>query len=204
MRRKGSSSFIIKYIFYFSFALPSSLLAQEPIEFEKHNWIKNTMSGHVWQIEYPIETGYVMTGDYDYESTGTPGVFYFGGGIKFGLKNNVNRGFAIGPGLDWTNNKYLRLNLFIDLDFLYQFKTDMGNGKNFSASMFTKFVISKVLANVEGTQIQEYYFRYNVMQFQIQRIAFSMNYTKGLFRNKYPPHFADKGLNFEIAYIFKK
>jgi hypothetical protein len=155
-------------------------------------------------VEYPIEMGYVMTGDYDYEDAMTKGVFYFGGGVKFGLKNYVNRGIAFGPGLDWTNNKYLRLNLFIDLDFLFQFSSDLGDGKKFSSSMFTKFVISKVLANVDGTAIQEYYFRYNVMQFQIQRWAFSMNYTKGLFRNKYPPHFADKGLNFEMAYIFKK
>lgn len=201
MRWNGYLSFIKILIFIVS---PSILLAQEPISFEKHNWKKNTMSGHVWQKEFIGESGYINTSDYDYEDAFTKGVFYFGGGIKFGFKNQMNRGFSIGPGIDWTNNKYLRLNLLIDLDFLFQYSIDMGKGRNFTPSMFTKFSISKVFANVNGEPIQEYYFKFNIFQLQIGRIAFAMSASKGLFRNKYPPYFADKGSVYSLSYIFKK
>lgn len=184
--------------------LPTLLLAQNTISFEKHNWKKNTMSGHLFQTEYPIETGYIMTDDFDYEDTDAKGLFYFGAGMKFGFKNSINRGIAIGPGIDWTNHKYFRLNLFVDLDFLYQISMDLPNGKLFNASMFSKFCFSKVLANVNGSPIQEYYFRFNVLQFQFGRIAFTMNYVKGMFRNKYVPYFADRGLNYSLSFIFKK
>ena len=201
MRWNGLLSFINVLIFLVSSTIA---MAQEPISFERHNWKKNTMSGHVWQKEFIGESGYILTGDYDYENASTKGVFYIGGGVKFGFKNDINRGFSIGPGIDWTNNKYLRLNLLIDLDFLFQYSLDMGNGRSFTPSMFTKFSISKVFANVNGEPIQEYYFRFNIFQFQFGRIAFAMGASKGLFRNKYPPYFADKGLVYSLAYTIRK
>lgn len=204
MRGKGKyfnqkSLFIYLLLFF-----PVLLLAQDPIKFEKHNWKKNTMSGHVWQKDIQFESGYIMTGDYDYEDAMTKGVFYFGSGLKFGMKNEMNRGISIGPGIDWTSNNYLRLNLFLDLDFLFQYSIDMGKGRNFTPSMFTKFAFSKVLAQRNGEPVQEYYFKVNVFQLQIGRIAFAMSFSKGLFRNKYPPYFADKGSIYSLSYNLKR
>jgi hypothetical protein len=129
---------------------------------------------------------------------------HFGTGIKLGLKNGWNRGIAFGLGFDWTTHDYFRANILIDLDFLFQYSIDMGNGKKFSASCFTKFVLSKILVNVNGISVQEYYFRFNIMQFQFGHLAFSMGQSKGLFRKEYSPHFADKGLVYTFSYIFKK
>lgn len=177
---------------------------QESIQFERYGLKYNTLAGHRWKFEIPIELGHTLTSDYEFESTDAKSPSYLGMGFKFILRNNSHRGIGLGMSLDYSTNKYFRLNTMIDLDFLYQIGMDMSERTYFIASMFNKIVISKIIANVNDVQIQEYYFRINIFQFQFNRIAFSMGFYKGLFRNKYYPYFADKGLNYSLFYILSK
>ncbi len=191
------------FLLLFSFVY-CNVYCQEPIAFERHGLKYNTLAGHSWKFEIPIELGYTLTSDYEYESTDAKEPAYLGLGFKFALRNSEHRGVGLGMSLDYSTNKYFRLNAIFDLDFLYQIGMDMSEKTYFIASMFNKVVISKIIAKVDDSYVQEYYFRINVLQFQFNKIAFSMGFYKGLFRNKYYPYFADKGLNYSISYIFSK
>jgi hypothetical protein len=202
------------FLLVFSFGIFGKLitpvLAQDSIAFKRHSFIQNTLTGHKWGIEIPIHFNFINTSDYDYEDTDAKNPFIFGTSFKLTLKNGWGRGIGIGVGLDYSTNGYLKINIPVDLDFLFAYSIPLSEGElgkkpmQFTISMLSKFVFSKLIANIDGKNIQEYYLRMNLMHFQFNRVAFSTGPTFGLFRNKYSPYFAEKGTWYSIAYIFNK
>lgn len=178
--------------------------AQEQIDFKRHKWTKNLITGNKIGYEIPIYVGKLSSSDYDYESTDAKGPVFFGVSFKGTLKNAWGRGLGLGIGADYTTNNYIRLNLLLDLDFLFHYSIDMGSGVKFTPSMFNKLEFHKVMAKENGMAIQEYYFSLNIMKFQFGPVALEYGFTSGLFRGKYVPYFADKGMYFKGSFIFSK
>jgi hypothetical protein len=175
--------------------------SQSGIPFEKHGFSKNCVTGNKWGIEIPIQAAVLLTSDYDYEDTDAQGPFLLGVGIKGTLKNGWGRGVGLGFGADYSTNGYIKANILIDLDFLFTYSIPLEK-MNFTPSMFTKFELTKLIARVDNQAIQEYYLYFNILKFQFGSIAFEMGPSIGLFRNKYVPYFAEKGLNYRLSYIF--
>ena len=177
--------------------------SQSNIPFEKHGFGKNSLAGNKWGIEVPIQSAYLWTSDYDYESTDAPNPFFFGTAVKATLKNGWGRGVGFGIGADYCTNGYIRANILLDLDFLFAYSIPLEK-MNFTPSMFTKFEFTKLMARVDNKPVQEYYLSFNIMKFQFGAIAFEYGPSIGLFRNKFTPHFAEKGMNYRLSYIFIK
>jgi hypothetical protein len=190
--------------------LTSPVLAQDSLAFKKHSFIQNTLTGHKWGLEIPIELSRISTSDFDYEGTDGINPNLIGVSIKATLKNDWGRGISFGVGIDYTTSNYFRLNIPLDLDFLIAYSLRLSPGElgkkstRFTVNMLSKFVFSKILATVDGVRIQEYYMRFNVFHMQFNRVAFSWGPTFGLFRKTYAPHFAEKGTWWSLSYIFNK
>lgn len=185
------------------YALP--VFPQEPIVFTKHKRINNLITGTKAGFELPVYVGAIQTSDYEFDGTEGKSPVYFGISPKFTLKNGWGRGIGLGVGMDYTTHKYARANLLLDLDFLFAYSIPMNEkGTRFTVSMFTKYEMTKILAKVDGQTINEYYLSFNIMKMQIGKLAFlEMGKTLGLMRNKYAPHFADKGTYFKISYFIR-
>jgi hypothetical protein len=183
-------------------AFVNSISAQAPIEFTKHSKMNNLFVGNKLGFELPVYVGGILTSDYEYEGADGKGITYFGISPKITLKNGWGRGIGLGVGFDYTTNGYFRANLLLDLDFLFAYDLQMNDkGMRFKPSMFTKFELTKIIAKHNGALINEYYLAFNIMKMQIGKIAGEMGYSIGILRDKYPPHFADKGLYYKLSYF---
>lgn len=164
--------------------------------------MNNLLAGHQSTLEFPVEASFLLAGDYrftDVDSQNNVGVL--SAGMKWGLKNDLDRGIAAGFGMDWFIGEYWRYSLLLDLDFLFHMTTDIGDGKRFGGSFLSKWMLSSVISE---KRIKEYYLRVNFIQVHVSNFTVSMSLNRGIFRRKYPPYFGDQGLMYSLAYTFRK
>jgi hypothetical protein len=175
--------------------------AQQSISFQKHSRFDNLLTGSKFGFELPVYIGRIATSDFEYEGTDAKKPNYIGFSPKITLKNGWGRGIGLGLGLDYATTGYFRANVLLDLDFLFNYAIPMNEeGLIFNPSMFTKFEFTKVLAKIDGSFINEYYLSVNIIKMQFGKIAFEWGITMGIMRDKFPPHFADKGNYYKLSY----
>ncbi|MBX7093775.1 MAG: hypothetical protein K1X56_03560 [Flavobacteriales bacterium] len=193
IRKKEFLSFLLLFLF----------LSGTAQSFEKHGFRYNTLAGHQWGLSFPVSGFWVMTSDYDYESTDAKNTALFSAGAMLTLKNDADRGIGFGLGLDYATTGYFRANALIDLDFLFHFIAPMGDNFSLGESVCSKWKISSVLGTVDGKKIREYYISVNFLQIHFGKFTFTMGLNKGIFRKQFPPFYADQGLNYGLTYTFK-
>lgn len=205
MRWNGLLSLIKILIFIVS---PTILLAQEPISFEKHGFRQNTLAGHKWSWEFPVEFrarfGGSSSTDFDYDTEDNIQPFYFGAGIKYALRNETDRGIAFGMGIDYATNNFLRYNLLFDFDFLFHFIAKIDGKRYIGESVFANYMFSTIVTNVDGKNVKEFYLTVNFLQIHFRNWSISGNLNRGILRKKYPPVVANQGPYMTLTYTFRQ
>ena len=205
MRWNGYLSLIKILIFIVS---PTILLAQVPISFEKHGFRQNTLAGHKWGWEFPLEFRARFGGstlmDFDYDSENNIQPFYFGAGVKYALRNETDRGIAFGMGIDYATNNFLRYNLLFDFDFLFHFVPKIGGKRDIGESAFANYMFSTIVTNVDGKNVKEFYLTVNFLQIHFRNWSISGNFNRGILRKKFPPLVADQGPYITLTYTFRQ
>jgi len=205
MRCKGYLS-ILKILI--SFLLPTQIMAQEPLPFEKHGFRYNTLGGHKWGWEFPIEFrgrfGGSSSTDFDYDTEDKIQPFYIGAGVKYALRNETDRGIAFGMGIDYATNNFVRYNLLFDFDFLFHFIAKFDGKRYIGESVFANYMFSTIITNVDGKNVKEFYLTINFLQIHFRNWSISGNLNRGILRKKYPPVLANQGPYMTLTYTFRQ
>ena len=201
----------IKKYFLLTFVLLNySILtfSQSDLRFEKHGFRKNTLAGHKWSWEFPLEFrsrfGGRTSTDFDYDSENNIQPFYIGAGVKYALRNETDRGVAFGMGIDYATNNFLRYNFLFDFDFLFHLVAKINNKRYIGESVLANYMFSTIITNVDSKNVKEFYLTINLLQIHVRNWSLSGNLNRGILRKKYPPVLANQGPYMTLTYTFRQ